>query len=1048
MNGMVVDENKETIIGAHVVATHMPSGTVYVGITNEKGRYTINGMRVGNPYKVEISYIGYKTVLYTGLDLALGESLIIDATMQEDNQSLGEVEVIATSKTLFQEKLTGAAISFDEDALKATPTISHSVFDVAKYSPFVKQTGSGLSIAGSHNRFNSFQIDGTPNNDIFGISSSGTNGGMIGANPIALDAIEEIQVVVAPFDVRQGGFTGGGINAITKSGTNEFKTSAYVYYQNQALTGKTPGAGVTNRTKLDDQMRSIYGATVGGALRKDKLFYFASLEIDKQENPTAYNYGDERSLIPTETADLVKDKLMQLTGGYDGGGFTPLTLKSPSLKFLAKLDWNINSRNTLSVRYNLLSGNTETFETPNSPNNLQLNDHRYLLKNKTHSIVAELRSRVGDKLFNNFRAGATIVEDLRDPAGQSMPAITIELGEGNRINMGSERYSTANMLKQQVYSITDNLSFYAGDHTITVGTHNEFYYIYNYFMQDAFGAYTYRSLDDFLKIGTAQEVAPLDYSYLSQRKDASGNSLLNKDMTAARFSVYAQDEWYARNNLLLTYGVRADIAYFGGTPNDNVAFNSSSLAKQYDVATTQMPRTQVMFSPRVGFRWHLNEDHTSLLRGGVGLFTGSAPFVWLFNYYFNTGMEFNRTQLLTSEQMNAAWDEGFRFNADPNKQYASKQTLTSEINVISGNYKSPQNLRANLSWEHIFPGGVKATIEGLYSKTLSSIYYQNLLNTPTGHLNNGGDQRPTYSILQNPATGNGYDKEYTNVFYLTNSTKGYSYNLSAKLEKTFDFGLSAMASYTYGRSKSINDIGGSLAFEGILLNPQYAGSNTPELSFSAHDMPHRVVASLSYNKDYAKHYGTNVSLFYSGHSGPRYSYTYYGDINNDNFRTNDLMYIPTDAEFDAMRFADHTDAAGKVLMTAAEQKQLFGEFVQSQDYLHNNKGSYAERNGAIAPFEHHFDLHIAQNFYVYSGTRKHTLQVGFDILNVGNLLNPKWGIYHATNLGSSFSPLTMSRVDAAGVPTFKFTERQKEALYSVSDLQSRWKAQISLRYIF
>lgn len=1032
----------EVLPGATVYVTHEPSGSTYGTVTNIDGRYHLQGMRTGGPYLVEVSYIGFQKAVYRNIRLQLGESYSLDVELQESSSALDEIVVTASKSALFNSQRTGAAQNFTTELITSSPTIKRSVYDVARLVPQATASGSGMSFAGSNNRYNSFQIDGTVNNDVFGLASSGTNGGQSGANPISLDAIEEIQVVIAPFDVRQSGFTGGGINAITKSGTNEFKGSLYGYYNNQDFAGTTAGKDVKERKKLSEQSDETYGFTFGGPIIKNKLFFFTNLEQTKSTYPSSYNIGSG-SNIKEEEAKQVADKLSQLTGGYDGGGYGPRDIDTESTRFLGRIDWNINERNSFTLRYSYLQGKQLNFS--NSSNNLRFNNNGYTMNNKTHSWVAELNSRLTDSWSNELRAGYTRVRDFREIAGQALPYVKINLTESRSIELGSERYSPANSLNQDVWTLTDNLTWNKGSHTFTFGTHNEFFKMANLFIRENYGSYVYNSLEDFLALGTANEVAPYEYNYSFSREDITGSKRWAPEFSAAQLSLYAQDEWDMTDRFRLTYGLRMDVPIFMDKPGVNEKFNNSTIAEKFGVATNQMPSSTPLFSPRVGFRWNLDEERTTLVRGGVGIFTGRIPFVWISNSFSNTGVEYSRTRL-QEKDMEAAMADGFKFQIDPTKQYTPSGVMTSEIDVVDKSFKFPQVFRVNLAVEQMLPYGIKGTIEGLYSKTLNNVLYKNLVVEESGKfLNNGGDKRPLYQPVINPETNAAYTREYTGIVYLTNSSKGYTYNVTAKLEKDFDFGLNTMFAYTYGESKGLNDGTSSQALSNWQYNENWQGPNNPELSYSDFDVRHRLIGALSYKVNYAKGLlGTSVSLFYNGQSGSPYSLTYKNNLNNDGASGNDVLYIPTDNELANMLFKELT--SNKVTYTQEDQRKALGEWINENKDLREKKGQYIERNGLRSAFEHHFDLQIAQDFNFKVAGRKNTIQVTLDILNIGNLLNRAWGIYN--NVGYSYNPITVSSVSQEGVPTFQFTKPAGENLYSLSDYNSRWRAQLGLRYIF
>lgn len=1035
ISGKVTAEG-ELLIGATVQAVHEPSGTTYGTVTNADGRYSLQGMRTGGPYTVEVSYVGFQKAVYKNITLQLGETYLLDVKLTE-SLSLDEVVVTASKAALFNSQKTGAAQNFNQSQIQATPSVSRSIFDVTKMNPLGVNTASGMSFAGSSNKYNSFQIDGITNNDVFGLSSSGTNGGQAGANPISLEAIEEIQVVIAPYDVRQGGFTGGGINAITKSGTNTFHGSAYWYYNNENFYGKTPGKDAKERKKLGDQSSATYGFTLGGPIVKDKLFFFANYERVKETYPSSNNIGSTESNLDVKEVDQIVNKISQLTGGYNAGGYGPQDIDTYSNKILTRLDWNINEQNKFTVRYSFLDGRKMVFS--NSVFSAKLNDNGYFMNNKTHSLVSELNTQFTPSWSNEFRFGWTYVRDYRDPIGQPLPNITINnlINNGDptkksSLELGTERNSAANALDQDIFTLEDNLIWNKGNHTITLGTHNEFFHMKNLYITNIYGSYVYNSLDDFLTVGTANEVLPNSYEYSYSNEKITGTDRWAPVFGAAQLGFYAQDEWKVTNRFSMTYGLRLDIPLLFDKPRANEVFNSSTVATSMGLATDQMPTTKVLWSPRVGFRWSLNEDRTTLLRGGAGIFTGRVPFVWISNSFGNAGVEMVRTAYSSSL---GNYPSDFKFNIDPNKQYKdpNAKVPTSEVDVMAKNFRFPSVFRANLAVEQMLPFGIRGTLEGLYSKTLNNILYENINYQWKGEtLNNGGDDRPVYEKQ---------DNHFTQVMLLKNTSKGYTFNITTKLEKSFDFGLNAMIAYTYGQAKSLNDGNSSQAYSGWKYNATYYGDMNPELTWSMFDVRNRVIGSVSYRKEYAKHFATTVSLFYNGQTGGRYSLLDYTDLNKDGYR-NDLMYVPTDAELEKMVFTDIHSNNNTV--TAAEQKDALIKWIEGNGELRKSKGTHIKRNQMTLPFEHHFDFHFAQDFFVDIAGQRNTIQLNFDIINVGNLLNKKWGMYYQTNSGYELTPLT-TKIGTNGA-TYQFYDPGE--MYTNTNITSRWHAQVGLKYIF
>lgn len=1040
LGGRIVDEAGEPLVGAAVIAVHTPSGTQYSAVANEEGRYVINGMRSGGPYSVEISFIGMSDIEYQDVTLKLGEPYQIDAVMSSSSE-LDAVLVVAESD--FNANKTGAGASFSLSAVENMPTIDRSIYDIVKYTPQASLNKSGgISFAGSNNRYNSFRVDGAVANDSFGLAPSGTNGGQTGANPISLDAIEEIQVVVAPFDVRQSGFTGGAINAVTKSGTNQVKGSFYGYFNNQDFIGTTPGALAEGekREKYSTQNTQTYGFTVGAPIIKNKLFIFASAEYYRQSYPNIYtpangSYNDETlksdvmyngqnlgNVFTPEIADAVIDYYEKTYGVSSGESYSPHQVNTTSINALARIDWNINDNHKLMLRYQFMDASDDNYGS--SLNAYFFNNSSYKMSNLTNTIVAELNSRISDEVFNEFRATAVFVRDRRSTpySGANM-----YIKDNFTINIGTEYSSGANSMSSDTYTISDNVSIFKGNHNITVGTHNEIYSFNNVFLQYAYGGYTFNSLADFFN----NKIAEFNYRYADPTMKGVNGPRWAATTYAAQFGLYAQDEWKPNTRFTLTYGLRMDMPLLLNKPTENPEFNASAISSQYGEKVGVTPKATVLFSPRIGFRWYIDKEHKSLLRGGAGLFTGRIPFVWLSNAYNNTGMEAK-----SIKYSNPPAD--FPLTSNPYKDIVQTGAASAggkaTINTLNENFKYPQVFRVNLGFDQDFGYGWKFSFDALYSKNINNVFFKNLALTPDKSVY-GVNASVAESNPNSVATYYKVDDSYANVIALDNTNMGYSYSISGQIQKHFNFGLDLMAAYTFGHSYSVNDGASSVALSNW-KNYLSVNTNVPALSYSLFDRPHRIVGVISYTSPvYAKIMRTTVSLSYEGTSGQRYSYTMDEDVdfNGDDKTGNSLMYIPTQAEIGQMNWSDPSDAA------------RFEQFIRSDKYLRSHRGQWSERFGAIAPFENHFDLHIAQDFY-YDKKNGRKIQVLVDFMNIGNLFNREWGLYYPSTWYRNVLQVTDVKADASGnmTPTYGFYRND----LNFSDFNSRWRCQIGLRLTF
>ena len=1031
INGKVVAD-KETAIGATVTAKHVPSGTAYYAVTNQNGRYTIQGMRPGGPYEITISYLGFKNEILRNVQLSLGEVSTFNINLKEDAQQLGEVTV--TGKVSFGG--SGASTGFSQEQIENAPTINRDIFDVAKLSPLVNSINGGLSIAGMSNRYNSFQIDGVVSNDVFGLNSTGQNGTGSGGNPISMDAVEQVQVVASPFDIRQSGFTGGAINAITKSGTNQFKGTAFFYYTDENLYGRYNQ--LTRKSdKLTNQATKRYGFTFGGPIIKDKLFFFASMERKIQSYPATYYAGMDGYFMTNELAQAIIDRYYMLTGIEESYARNDINTKNTSL--LGRIDWNINKKHKLTLRYQLnlsndegYSGGQYTYYFHNSGQNKE---------NTTNSFVAELNSRFSDTMYNELRISGNFVRDPRSVAYQA-PSVYITGGGVYDVTTGTETFGGSslrfsmgpyyaagiNYINQDIWTLEDNFSWYLGNHTLTAGTHNEIYRMKNAYYTYAFGQYDYNTFTDFFNDN------PSRFRWNYSDAEITGTNAWAAPMDAGQLGFYIQDKWDVNTRFQVTLGLRVDAPIYFNEPSWNSEFNLSSYALENNLVVGRAPKTTLMFSPRFGFRYFLNEKHTSVLRGGIGIFNGRAPFVWLENAWANTGIEKKGTTITT----NVPKFSDYGLDTPAAAASAAGSASKPAINTVDRDFKFPQVLRANLAYETMLPGNVKMTLEGLFSKNINSVWFRNLAIKDEGN-----------TVFAAPGVANSavpyYSYNiggYTEIINLTNTNKGYSYSFSALFEKSFDFGLDLTASYTFGHSYSVNDGLSSQAISNWQLNSR-TDPNKQELSYSVFDRPHRVTATASYNtKRYGKgRWQTHVTLSYNGHSGNRYSLvmsesaytpTFNGDYTNTS-TYNELIYIPTASEIEKMQFTTNAD------------RKSYEEWIENNSYASENRGQYAERNSCITPWENHFDLHFAQDFF-YLKERGSKITLVFDILNLANLFNHHWGTVYNSTYNYAILKVDNVKKDDAGnrYGVFSFAGQEPQ----INQMASRWHMQLGLRVTF
>ena len=1041
ISGTVVDENNEPLIGATVVANHTPTGTMYGTITDVSGNYRFANIKVGGPYTLEISYVGYQDINQSDVYVGLGQHIRIDYIMQSSNVALDVVTVTGTATNAGQG--SGASTQIRTEDIEMMPTTGRDLRDYTRLSPYYKESfGGGISIAGVNNRYNAIYIDGAVNNDVFGLAASGTNGGQTGISPFSPDILDQIQVVVSPYDVSLGGFAGGGINAVTKSGTNEWKGTAYFYTQNENLVGKTnqllSDRTGSDREKVDEFTSNIYGASLGGPIVKNKVFFFGNVELQQDETPSPFDFGTYDGDSDQSKIDQLADKLRN-DHGYDPGGYLGKTNTLDGLKLFGKLDINLNDKNKLTLRHQYTKAE-ETDPEASDNNEIHFENDGVFFPSVTNSTAAELNSTIGSKFSNNLIVGYTSVRDDRDPMGDDFPYVIIEDGDGD-IELGSEQFSTANQLDQDIFTITDNFKIYNGDHTFTIGTHNEFISIYNLFIRQNYGVYRFASIDDFLNDAPAIEY---DRSYSLVDNVTGDGSAAGGEFGAMQLGFYVQDEWAVNKNLTLTGGIRLDVPIITDDPDVHEGFAATleTISQHYDLSDAEAgkaPQGQLMLSPRLGFNYDVQGNNSTILRGGLGVFTSRIPFVWPGGMFTNNGITIGG---LNERDING----DIVFIDDINGQYTNENfTVPSgQVDLFAGDFKYPQLFRGSLALDHDFGSGLSATVEGIYSKTLNNVDYTNVNSDPTVDFNwtGGPDNRPVF-------TRTSIDPAYSAIYLASNTDEGYTYSITGSVNKEFDFGVVAGLAYTYGDSEAKFEGTSSQNSSQWRGNFHVNGRNDSEIGRSDFSIGHRILGYINYTMDWAGdgNYATSVGLFYNGESGLPYSYVYNGsgarNLNNETgstSRNRSLIWVPADrSEINLVATSD---------ATVDEQWAALDKYIQEDDYLSENRGQYAEKNSNRAPFSNIFDLKIVQNLGVGVGGRNHRLQLSCDIENFLNLINPEWGIQYN-------NPFDYRLIDFEGyaadgtTPQFTFTEEDLgDDRFSIWDFGSRWAMRLGVRYIF
>lgn len=1061
MSGRVtLKETGEELIGATIQAVHMPSGTSYGAVTNANGRFNIQGMRTGGPYKVTVSYVGHQTKTYTDIKLQLAEVYNLNVELSEDAALLGEVVVSATASKFAAEK-TGASTNINKSQIANMPTVSRSITDITRLSPY---GGKGMSFGGVDGRTANFTVDGANFNNNMGLSPSLPGGG----NPISIEAIEELQVVVAPYDVRQTNFIGGGVNAITKSGNNQFQGTAYVYHENENLRGDAVKRQQISGAREKDQ-KTTYGFTLGGPILKNKLFFFVNAEAIKI--PTIVNrwrgstkgiadpdnFISRTSLKDLQTvSDFVKNKY-----GYDTGSYTDFPADKNNYKLLARIDWNITDQHRLALRYNYtknqnwispnassMDGGTRMSEGRLSKASMAYANSMYSLDNLVHSFSFDLNSRLSENLSNQLLATYSKLDDVRGTNSSEFPFIDILKDGQAYLSLGYELFTWNNAVHNNVWNVKDELTYYLGNHKLIGGLAYEYKMADNSYMRNGTGYYRYTSLGDFLNGGTP-EIVNLTYGYDGEKAPAAR-------VRTNKYSLYAQDEWSMTDNFKLTYGLRIDNLVFDNKDLiANKAINDLDFNGRH-LDTGKWPDANWIFSPRVGFSWDVLGNKTLKVRGGTGLFAGNLPLVFFTNMPTNGGMVqynahinagiaakrgFDMTQfaggLVTDGEgratVSALYDKlaslGYPTTIKP-----EDGVVPSSVAGIASDFKMPQVWKTSIAVDYQLPIPFPTTLTGelIFNKSINETSISDWSIPSVGGFArfNGVDNRPIYPT--------GYHTN-TSAFVLENTSRGYGWIGNITLNTQPNEWLDFTAAYTHTVSKNVTGMPGSNPESAFTYVPTVEGPNHIRLHNSQYVTPDRLMASATIHDKSGNHYG----FFYEAwRGGANYSYMTVNDINSDGYNY-DALYIPTDEQV----------ANNDFRFVSEDDKTRFMDYVHNNNYLKKHQGEYAEAYSLYSPWVHRIDFSYKHDFKVNIGNTKHKLQLSCDVKNLMNLFNSSWGVAKYLNpaIGAEARILKFEGVDKEGYATYSTPssiQGNTETFTPSYSLGQCWYASIGIKYTF
>jgi hypothetical protein len=1057
IQGIVLD-GKQSIPGATVIAVHQPTGTKYGTTTRLDGRYNLPNLKIGGPYVVTVSFVGFKTETQSDITLLLGQTHKANFTLVEAVTSLNEVVVTSKQSNVFNSSRNGSQEIINRKLIETVPNVNRSWKDLVKLVP----SQNNLSFGGVSSQLNNVTLDGANFNNSFGLGD-GTLGGQTGAQPISLDAIEQIQVNVSPFDVKYGGFAGGSINTVTRSGKNQAFGSAYQFFKNKDLQGYKVGDITMPEQPFTYDLK---GFTAGGAIIKNKLFFFVNGEneerlepgtqwvaADANNTPNATNVSQARASELDALRKFLIDKY-----NYDPGAYQGYQYGSKSQRLTSKLDWNINDKNSFSLKYTLLrssadipASNSQSINASNGrrpgPTGMPFFGGGYTINNNADILIGELNTRFSNNASNKLQIGYTSLRDFRGSlsAGE-FPQVDILDGNGLPFTtFGYERFTYGNELNTDVIQLNNIFNLYKGKHEFTFGTQNSFKKYSNGFSPNYAGAFRFNSLADFYASAAGTKPAAIYDLSWSLTNDFPLVGPKNTEL-----SLFAQDKFRVKDNLTLTYGIRADYVSFA----DNFLYNPvvDTLSKFYggvNLNTGLAPKASLQISPRIGFNYDVFDDLTLQIRGGTGLFQGPPPFVWISNQASNSGMA------LFGSITNAT---GYVFNPDINAYRPTPTPGLSKsysLNVTDPNYKFPQVWKSTLAVDKKVLGWT-VTAEGTYIKNINATVFQNVALPSTGNtiLSDGRTRFVKRSVYD--ATGTAQTATNPNIgnaIYMTNANIGYTLFGTLQIQRQFK-NLGVNASYTRQTAKDAT-INGSTAFTMWGARPTSTNPNNFEAGFSNNYLPHRIIASVNYGKEFFKNTRTSFAILYEASpNAPQssLSYTYAGDLNNDGFNGNDLIFVPKDASQIKLTNAS---AVGGVADTRT-QTELWNQldaFISNNPYLSTRRGEFAERQALVLPWVHRTDLNFTQDFYIKYKDSKHTLRFTADIYNFTNLISKELGIQQ---IPTTMTPLNFVKLDTDGkTPIFSFPYLDGRNKVPFTDsfrdnvgFGSRFQIQLGVRYLF